>query len=426
MEYSASSDLDNLNTADSAFRILDRTVRHLKGLRNGGDPSNEVTMRRPKTHVEWSYKRTDANNWHGPRGQDKIHLDSLDLEFMDDIVTVMIPLVATNPRLVSELNNFRSTMVLSDDNRELVQPHQESNFMAFFRMYTDTFEGISWPKSTLRLKKAFEAGTFERCRLIDPGDNNISVRTSTFDQRAQVMESEWVMDECSVIAPCSTYVLSIITIAMVFAAGGLSVGFTVGKRIEGVDPFGIAAYGWVLAAFIVLICKSLLVSEWGWRDFLHFRVRCRSVSELEAVTGVRDQMIIAKLLHDESGGGILTTRGPYNSIFTRRSSEGFAIDRPISTTTMLMSGLTPLKVATPRGQALVCLDSRRGTPLRVVEHQADLQQEYLVCEDVSRLRRLANERENSAMATMLQLRLSKGLRWKRVLGIYDARDVVFT
>jgi hypothetical protein len=163
-------------------------------------------------------------------------------------------------------------------------------------------------------------------------------------------------------------------------------------------------------------------------SFLHCRVRCRSVSELEAVTGIRAQMIIAKLLHDESGGGILMTKGPYNSVFLRRSNEGFSIDRPISTTTMLMSGLTPLKVVTPRGLAMVCLDSRRGTRLRVVGHQANSEDQYLVCEDVNRLQKLAregNKAPEKGRCVRLPLQLSKDLKWKRVLGVYDASNVVF-
>ncbi|KAM4064482.1 hypothetical protein HRG_005152 [Hirsutella rhossiliensis] len=438
-EFSATSDLDNLNTADSALRILDKTVAQLRELRTGCLLPNAAQPPRVKTFIEWTYKVTDqrgTGETETCRGQDGNPLEKLALEYMDDIITVMVPLATTNPSLVSELNNFRSIMLLSCDNQELVRPFQETNFTAFFRVYTSTMEEDAQPRGVLRLKTAFEAGTFERCRLIDPSGSDGSWRsqsadvdrTRKFERRRRLMESEWVMDERSVIVPCPTYVLTIATVAVVLAAGGLTIGFTVGNRIVGVDPFNIATYTWVLAAFVILVCKSVLVRDWSWSDFLHLRVPCRSVSELEAVTGIRDQMIIAKLLHDESGGGILVTRGPYNSVFLRRSNEGFSIDRPISTTTMLMSGLMPLKVVTPRGQALVCLDSRRGTRLRIVGHQASPEDQYLVCEDVSRLQKLAMEGTSArekGKCVRLQLLLSKELRWKRVLGVYDAGNVAF-
>lgn len=423
MEYAATSDLGNLNTADSAFRILKQTVEHLKQYRKSGDPSDAVTSCRLKTVIEWEYRVAESDPHKSPRTRNEKKLDALALEYMEDIITVMVPLAMVNPRILNDMNTFRSVMLLSKENETLVHSHQETKFTAFFRMYTNAFESTHWPQSTLRLKEAFEDSTFERCRLIDPDNENITSQTKTFEQRARIMENDFVMDECSVIVPCPTYVLSVMTIAILFAAGGLVVAFMVGSRIDGVDPFNIATYTWVLSAFFILICKSMLVREWAWTDFLHFRVRCRSVSELQAVTGISAQMIIAKLLHDESGGGILVTRGPYNSVFRRRSNEGFSIDRPISPTTMLMSGLTPLKVLTPKGQALVCLDARRGTSLRIVGHQADPKEQYLVCEHVDRLHRLATEADNKGKDMKLQLLRSHDIRWKCVLGVYNARKV---
>jgi len=266
LEYSATSDLDNLNTADSAFCILEKTVQHLKELRRGGDPCNAVTTSKVKTFIEWTYKVSGEDNGNA--------LELLALEHMDDIITIMVPLATTNPSLVSELNNFRSIMLLTSDNPELVRPYQETKFTAFFRMYTNTFERNAISHGVLRLKAAFEDDTFERCRLIDPSDGDKNSRSTNarfenankFEDRCQVMESEWVTDESSIIVHCPTYVLSIAAVALVFAAGGLTIGFTVGDRIKGVDPFGIATYAWVLAAFVILICKSMLVRDWQWSE----------------------------------------------------------------------------------------------------------------------------------------------------------------
>ncbi|TLD23074.1 hypothetical protein PspLS_07609 [Pyricularia sp. CBS 133598] len=428
LEYSATSNLDNLKVADPAFRMLNQTVRHMKRLHQGGDPSNLVRGRDVRTFIEWTYSGTAT----GHAGDSSVcydkKLESLELEYMDEIITVMVPLVTTDPKMVSELNSFRSIVVLSKENRDPVREHEDSDFAAFFRMYTDTFDDEIGYQNTLRLKKAFDNGYFERCRLIDPEARNDSSSEHIFDLRAKIMEHEWVMDETSVVVRCPRYVLSVMAVAVMLGAGGLVIGFTVGDRIEAVDPFQIASYAWLFAAFVILVCKSVLVREWSWADFLRCRVRCRSVSELEAVTGFPGQMIIAKLLHDESSGGILSTRGPYNSVFLRRNNEGFSIDQPISTSTMLMSGLTPLKVVTPKGYALVCMDSRHKTRLRVIEHQADPREQYLVCEDVSRKQRRAREGDGAAeklKSTKLQLFLTRDVKWKRVLGIYDAENVVF-
>lgn len=77
------------------------------------------------------------------------------------------------------------------------------------------------------------------------------------------------------------------------------------------------------------------------------------------------------------------TRGPYNTVFQCKSDygSGFSIDQSLTTRTMLLSGLTLLKVVTPLSHALVCLDGRRGTDLKVVEHSDMGGGNHLVCMD---------------------------------------------
>lgn len=84
----------------------------------------------------------------------------------------------------------------------------------------------------------------------------------------------------------------------------------------------------------------------------------RSVSELRAVTGLDDQLILALLLQEESSTP-LQTRGPYNTVFSRKENggNGFSIDQPLSIRTMLLSGLIMIQVqAIYHGKFLVCLD----------------------------------------------------------------------
>lgn len=86
---------------------------------------------------------------------------------------------------------------------------------------------------------------------------------------------------------------------------------------------------------------------------------CKSVSELSSVTGIDEQLILAKLLQDESISA-LQTRGLYNTVFNRKSEDGFSIDRPLSTWTMLLSRLIMIEVDTVRGRGLIRLTSAGG------------------------------------------------------------------
>lgn len=438
MEYSATSDLVNLNTADSAFGILHEIIESLGAAQRSSSspPTDADTKSDYQTFIEWNYKIHSPTQPQGPCSLPRSsQLGQLNLSSMDSIITIMVPLSTTNPTLISELTSFLSTLLLSEDNPDPIHHHQETDFTAYFRLYTSSIEASTRNQGALSLSNAYKKGVFNRCALIESSNSLKELATPSdilnpktiekFTEYTQIMDTEWMMSEDSITVNCKFYVLSLAFVAFVLAGGGVAIGFTVGDAIQSVDPFNIATYTWVLAAFVILICKAILVEEWSWSDFLHGRVRCRSISELEAVTGIRDQLIIAKLLHDESGGGILTTKGPYNSIFLRRSEEfGFSIDRPIETTTMLISGLTPLKVITPRGEALACLDARRGTHLRAVEHSAKPGAKYLVCTDLDRRLKMAGTTDR-AKRTRLQLALSKELKWKRVVGVYKADGVVF-
>jgi hypothetical protein len=99
---------------------------------------------------------------------------------------------------------------------------------------------------------------------------------------------EWDIEENSVRVKYAQYVYTVLTVCGILVAGGLTAGFTVGQRLRGVDPLGIATFSWIFAGFIILIAKSIRMNGWPWRDFLLGRVTCRSLSELRVVTSVNE------------------------------------------------------------------------------------------------------------------------------------------
>ncbi|KAB2573874.1 hypothetical protein DBV05_g7478 [Lasiodiplodia theobromae] len=427
LEYSASSDRSVLNTAQPALVILNQTLQHLKHKPRTQDSGSEGST---ETFVEWAFleKNLDASSSSLVGGIDYNELSTslrkVRLSSLADIVNVMVPLIATSPILLADFTNFRTMMALSGGVEDVVTPFQEGHFGAFFRLYTDDFEREAESREILRLSQAFREQRFSRCRLLteshskwitkiwntpqkstDPVVERVGTQRDVLplcdqdNERGMQKKLDacvacmqgWVVDETSVTIPCKTYVWTVMGAAMLLAGGGVAIGFTVGGRIQAVDPFNLATYTWVLAAFVILICKAVLVENWTWSDFLHQRVKCRSVSELAATTRIDEQLIMAKLLHDDCGGTILLTRGPYNSVFRRQTdgTNGFSIDRPISAETLMLSGLALLKVVTPRGHAIVCLDYRCGWSAR--------------------------------MCSPISLRLAKveDFKWKRVQGVYE-------
>lgn len=363
------------------------------------------------------------------------HVLTCTFSCMEDIVSAMVLLTAASPVASSNMDSFRDLIALTADMEDHVRPYAETPFNAFFRMYTSDYEkgDTTARRDVLRLSSVADDNPFSRDTLIMNSRLESGTSTTTFNAAMREENSrkwhrltsemdEWIMDESTVTVNCGAYVAIVLGAAILLVSGGLALGFAVGDRIKGVDPFNMTTYAWVLAAFLILVCKSTKVDNWSWRDFLLGRVKCRSVSELQSVTGINDQVIMAKLLHDEKRA-VLTTRGPFNSVFTRKSQDGsgFSIDCPITTRTMLLSGLTLLKVVTPQGHALVCLDARRGTNLQVVEHRGLVGKERLVCEDLHPRRQKGKTSQSSCRLSLEK----KKMRWKQIQGVYKDLDAVF-
>ncbi|KLU88246.1 hypothetical protein MAPG_07233, partial [Magnaporthiopsis poae ATCC 64411] len=181
--------------------------------------------------------------------------------------------------------------------------------------------------------------------------------------------SKWLIEETAVIVKCPVYVWTTVFLCFVLVAGGMMIGFLVGDRIAGVDPFGITNFTWVIAGFTLVIAKSVRVSDWPWRDFLLGRVRCRSVMELQSVTSMDAQDIIMFLLSTQTQNK-LATCGPFSKPFKSAAGTGFSIDVQPELRTLMACGLVPVKVATLQGPHLVFLDlmPEAGNRLTVIEH----------------------------------------------------------
>lgn len=373
----------------------------------------------------------------GITGTKRTQSETCVLHTMREIITVMVPLALATPVVSGAYKHYLDMSYLTNDSNDVVRPFAERPFQAFVRLYTNDFEVARkqrFPGDVLQLAAAVGSGIFSRTSLLNGhggydgrvgGDNNNTFsRNRRLEDTNELMDS-WVYTEDAVVVKCGLYVWLVTLGATILVCGGLAIGLTIQDRLTGVDPFNITVYAWALAAFMVLVCKAVLVENWSWSDFLHRRVKCRSVSELRAVTGINDQLIIAKLLHDEQDS-VLNTRGPFNIVFRRKStdgSSGFAINVPIQNKTLLLSGLVMIKVETPLGHSLVCFDVRRGTELSVVEHrEVGNDTERLICQNIGKMGYAGVN--NGTTAPRLRLKTGK-LEWRKVEGVYNVLDAAF-
>ncbi|KAK1501633.1 uncharacterized protein CCOS01_16623 [Colletotrichum costaricense] len=160
LECSATSDLDDMNTAHSAFNILNQIVIHLKHQSR----EHEAYTNGLKKTLQWRYSGDEDNR----SGQVDIDLvgysQRLQLNSVDEAITVMVPLVMTCPVFLSDFASFRHVMALTGFIQDDVQPLAEGKFGAFFRMYTSDFASMKRP-DVLHLSDALDRGFFSRSGL---------------------------------------------------------------------------------------------------------------------------------------------------------------------------------------------------------------------------------------------------------------------
>lgn len=260
LEYSASSDRDVLNTTQSALIILHQILKQASEKCRPTDDSDH-------TVVEWVYSEIEEPGI-GTVNLSQSPPKAIPLESMADIVTVMVPLAFTSPMLLADFTKFRTMMALTGGVKDVVRSFQEGQFGAYCRLYTREFDREAKIREILRLSQAFKCRTFSRCRLVGRMEDGSSSFLHTTEENQDATEHQklereltkcsdkmngWLIDESSVTVACRRYVSGVMFTALVLAAAGLTTGFTVGERIKGVDPFNLATYAWILAAFIILI-----------------------------------------------------------------------------------------------------------------------------------------------------------------------------
>lgn len=400
------------------------------------------------TTIDWFYTAQPGSSASGPK--------RMRLNTMSDVITVMVPLTLVSPIVVKRVTKFFEVFSFMSENIEGEKTvlYRPTEFKASFCLGTAEYRKmwadqpgrgyVSQLSASLVARDTLlslhpdrqnprrvwtmdmelptsEPSHEERERELREEQQQIQHSLKQFEQASKRMK-EWIFEENGVRVRCDWYVGAVSAAATVLVLGGMAAGIMIGERLPGVDPFNITTFSWVLAAFIILIAKSVRVASWSWWDFLHRQVLCRSVSELSAVTGIEDQLILARLLQEESGTPF-QTRGPYNTVFSSKASggDGFSIDQPLNIRTMLLSGLIMIQVQSIyHGSFLVCLDLRRGTEANAVFpswRSVEVGEDRIVSD------RLIDEPSKGTMHRIILKK--KNIAWGRTIGVYGRKDAVF-
>jgi len=372
---------------------------------------------------------------------------SIRMQALWQVIQIMVPLICTMPRVVREMHNFlRQLSELQPFDLEESLCRGDPAIEAFASLKTPRFEDFNAVPHGLTDFKTLSGSILSQrerqqaairdsssnawSRLPEDRQRKLAEDAKARRVRLETMGREWVMEEYAVRVKCSLYVSLVLGICAVLVIGGLMVGIFLGERkkgpLQGVDPFNITAYAWVVAAFVMIITKSIRVVEWPWRDFLLGRVTCRSLSELRAVTGADEQDLIIYLLAKESEN-VLISRGPYNTLFRRRGDQGFSIDVKPEVQTLLAAGLVLVKISTVDGVGLICLDFRTvpiidDKHIRTeIDHSGNFEEGDLVCRNLPVAETKVKDIELSRIRAQKYHHYATS-GWRRVFGIYHRLD----
>ncbi|KAH8900335.1 hypothetical protein GQ53DRAFT_862337 [Thozetella sp. PMI_491] len=329
------------------------------------------------------------------------------LTSMSDLITAFIPYLMVCGPFSNALDTLTQRVMSIADPGDPVLMCAETRFLASFVVRASEYE-------------LFKAKFFGL-------DNDVAslARENEPIKAGLDMMASWTLDSDSIIIPSRLYCWGTMAFCSLLVVGGLAIGLTVKNRIEGVDPSNISVFCWTLAAFVILVMKALRVENWPWRDFFRGRVRCRSVSEVIAVTGINGQVFLSILLRLEPQI-IMRKAGPFRGIFRRKESEGvgggFSVDLPLTTDSMTRAGCFFIQVQSSIGPALVAIAATHGQPYRSVEPQSSLAHKVgIKCQNLQEPSAWGSGGETKNLYVLI----TNELKWSRVVGIFT-KDAYFS
>ena len=385
------------------------------------------------TRVAWKWTGMDGNGQllpnrdAGGRLLKEIHL----------VITALIPYFMTVGTFAHVLANFSQLSQTTMDATKPIRPFSETRFLASFIVRSSGYEAeranflhdadicnVSQHSMTQRRALAEDSMT-NLYRSSKVGDK--ALREDVYAENQRVTEGiknlrEWVYDSNTITISYKWYCWSIMTACAFLVLGGVAIGLTVKERIKGVDPFQITGFCWLTAGFTVIIAKSMRVGNWPWRDFLTGQVVCCTLMELVGVTGMDPQLLLTLLLRLETQM-VISKRGSFAFIFHNYdTSNGFLIDKPMTTSAMAEAGTILIKVLAAHGPSLVAIQTSETTTWDVIRPKGTVDRK---CRPVCRNLTVRGEwKEKSGAKPRYSLDYQE-LDWYRILGIFET-EAVFT
>ncbi|CZR59475.1 uncharacterized protein PAC_09367 [Phialocephala subalpina] len=428
----AAADQRVIASAGAAFQVCLDAWKSLDDVSSDKNVTSEDW-----TLLSWKWTELDPKSFEPQPGP---CTSSLKLSTMKSAINAFVPYSTVCGSFPSLLQDMSNKVSLISDPTAPVKPVKQNPFLAVFTVRTSAYMakrfdifndndacGIS--NSVLARGKALARSATAGMPMMYVDENRAvtdkTLRLHRDAERKRMKKAmnefqRWIIDETSIVISNKLYAWGFLGGSALLVFGGLAIGLSVGDRITGVDPLGLASYCWIFAGFVLLVAKSLRVENWPWSRFFRGQVVCRSVREVHSVTGMDSQDILAILLRLEPRMNLIK-RGPFNAVFSKRGTEGFAIDVPFNTSTLIEGGLILVKVQSVAGDALVGIRSDLWTRYDSVSPKGDnATEDKVVCRDFLDPGKWTTRAKEFPLYT-----LSRGdIQWFRVVGLFE-KDAYF-
>lgn len=414
-------------SAGAAFQVCLDAWKPLADL-----PADKNILSQDWTLLSWKWTELDPKTFERLPGN---FTSSVKLSTMKRAITSLVPYFMVCGSFPSLLQDLSNKVSLITDPTAPVKPVNQKPFLAVFTSRTSAYMAKRFDifsdddvcdisHSVLARGKALARSATTGLPIMYVDDQQTatseSIRLTRDAERRRMAKAmkefqTWMIDETSIIIPHKLYAWGFLGGSAVVVFGGLAMGLTVGDRITGVDPLGLASYCWLFAGFVLLVAKSLRVENWPWSRFFRGQVVCKSVSEVHSVTGMDTQIILAILLRLEPKMSLIK-RGPFNAVFSKRGAEGFAIDVPLHTSTLIEGGLILVKVQSVVGDALIGIHSDLWTRYDSVSPKGDnALEDRVVCKDFLDPGTWISKAEKFPLYTLSR----DDIQWFRVVGLFE-------
>lgn len=432
----AAADQRVIASAGAAFNVCMDVWKTLKV----GKQDTNLLKEDHWTMVSWKVTELDADTLDPKPG----HVtSSAKLKTMKDVISAFVPfsmVCGSFPSILQDLSNNASLIA---DPMAPVKLVRQNPFLASLGVRTSAYmsrrmdifkdeDAYDISQSYLAREKALTRSATdpmltmyvdERKAVSDQALRSQRDRLRKEMAKAMIEFQTWMIDETSIVISNKMYAWGFLGGCLLLVLGGMAMGLSLGNRIEGVDPLGFATYCWVVSGFILLIAKSMRVENWPWSRFFRGQVVCRSLREVASVTGMDPQTVLAILLRLEPRMN-LVKRGPFNAVFSKQGTDGFAIDVPFRTSTLMEGGLILVKVQSVVGDALVGIRSDLWTRYDSVSPKGDNEaMERVVCRDFLDPGTWSSSGLNGEDFPLYTLSRSD-IKWFRVVGLFE-KDAYF-